>query len=216
MSRSFRLTRRPAVGFLVAAIFFGSLLASSAANVSARSSQSGSSANLRTATTTDALAVTATETVLFVPDTLSVQPGDLVQLVVTQMADFDHTFVLSSVAGDTLNPALTNAQLVAYFHTHPPLVNLTLGSTPGTKFYANFTAPAAGSYEYVCLIEGHLAQGMHGQLVSSTSGGSNGGNSSNTTLLIIGAGVVILVALVVAVVLLRRRPKPPATVPPPA
>lgn len=158
------------------------------------------------------LNVSTTETVLFAPDTLSVQPGQAVHLVVTQLADFNHTFVLSPVANFTFPTTDTTADLDAFFAAHPPLVNLSLAPTMGTKYYANFTAPPIGNYEYVCLVSGHFASGMHGELASGTSGTGSGSAAPTALYALIAVVVVIVVALVgVMWVRSRRRRAPPSS-----
>lgn len=161
--------------------------------------------------TTVFLNVSTTETILFAPNTLSVEPGQSVHLIVTQLADFNHTFTLSPVANFTFPTSDTTADLNAFFATHTPLVNLSLGSTMGAKFYANFTAPPPGSYEYVCLQPTHFASGMHGELDSGMSTGSTSGSPASPTIYVI-AGAVVAVIVVAAVVgmVMRRRPGPPA------
>ena len=151
----------------------------------------------------DNLSVQATGQFSFVPDQLTVYPGALVHLVVIQLANFAHTFVLSPVANVTIPTNDTPTQLYAFFNLHPPLVNLSLPGTVGARAYANFTAPSAGSYEFVCEIPGHFQAGMHGELVSTTS---SSGGSSSPLLLEIGVGVAVVIAVaLVAAALLRRR-----------
>ncbi len=152
----------------------------------------------------DNLSVNATSLLSFVPNQLTVYPGALVHLVVIQLANFAHTFVLSPVANVTIPTNDTPTQLYAFFNLHPPLVNLSLPATVGARVYANFTAPPVGSYEFVCEIPGHFQGGMYGELVSTTS--SSGGSSSSPLLLEIGVGVIVVIAAaLVAAALLRRR-----------
>jgi plastocyanin len=158
----------------------------------------------------DYVNVTTTSVFTFVPDQFTVTPGALVHLVVTQAASFPHTFTLSPVANFTFPTSESTAELLAYFQEHVPLVNLSLGSTVGEKAFANFTAPPAGTYEFVCLTQGHFAQGMHGVMTS-------GGPPPSFAIpygLIVGIVVVVAVVVGVAVGLWRRRisptrPKPP-------
>lgn len=157
------------------------------------------------------LNVSATASYSFVPSQLSVVPGESVHLRVTQEATFDHTFTLSSVAGYVFPSTATPADVYAFFAVHPPLVNLSLGAVAGVSFFANFTAPAAGSYEFLCEIPGHFQSGMYGTLTSVAPGAaSSPAGLSTTTLLLVGAAVAAVV-VVVAVVLVvrRRRPSPP-------
>lgn len=157
------------------------------------------------------LNVSATESLSFVPDTLTVEPGEAVHLEVTQLADFNHTFTLSPVANYTFPTSDTTADLDTFFAAHTPLVNLTLGSTMGLHYYRNFTAPSQGSYEYVCLESGHFAAGMHGELDSGLSAASSSGPS--TTELYAGVTAVVIVLVVaVAILVTRRRGRAP---PPP-
>lgn len=147
----------------------------------------------------------------FDPTSFTVRPGDEVELVVTQMANFAHSFVLSPLPNFTFDPTASASNLTLFFRAHAPLVNLTLGSTVGSKAYANFTAPAVGSYEYVCIQPQHFQSGMHGEMVASTS--STTSSSSFPTTSVILVGVVLAIVVVVAVVLWMRRSKPPAAPP---
>ena len=159
------------------------------------------------------ISITATTSLSFVPNQFSVAPGASVHLVVTQDADFEHTFTLSSVANITNLADDSSAQLAAFFNSHPPIVNLSLGSTIGARFFANFTAPAAGTYEFVCLI--HYAEGMTGEMVSSAGASSSSPSAFPLTTVVIGVLVVAVVVVAATVVLVtRRRKKGPAVEPP--
>ncbi|HYA56903.1 MAG TPA: hypothetical protein VEH57_00320 [Thermoplasmata archaeon] len=153
--------------------------------------------------------ISATSAINFVPDSFSVAPGASVEIVVTQMADFEHTFTLSSVVNQTIPSTDTPSEVAAFFNAHPPLVNLSLGTTVGAKFFANFTAPAAlGTYEFVCLVHFPSMTGV--MAVSSSSGGSSPSSSGTpTTLEWVGIGAVVAVVVIVAVLLAVRRGKPP-------
>lgn len=166
-----------------------------------------------TASATVFLNLSATSLPDFVPSTLHVTPGAPVVIRITQEANFNHTFTLSSVANFTIPASDTSADLSAFFVAHPPLLNVSLGATPGMVSYANFTAPAEGTYEFVCVVPGHFQAGMHGTLDSGvgTSSTSTSPLSSSLTLALI--GVVVVVIVVVAAVLLRRRRPPAAKAP---
>jgi plastocyanin len=154
----------------------------------------------------ETIKVMATGALSFQPDQLTVSPGASIELIVTQAATFEHTFTLSSVANFTIPSGDSSAQLAAFFNAHPPIVNLSLGSKPGATFFANFTAPAAGTYEFVCLI--HFANGMTGTMVSGSSSSSS--TPFPLTSVVIGAVVVAVVVIAaVAVVVSRRRKKGP-------
>ncbi len=162
------------------------------------------------------LQVSATTSFTFVPSQLTVTAGEPVELEVTQEANFNHTFTLSSVAGYTFPSSATASDIFAYFAAHPPLVNLSLGDVPGRTTYANFTAPPAGAYEFLCEIPGHFQSGMFGTLTSTATPSPSSPPPPPPTYLYVGIGVAIAaVAVAVAGVVLysRRRPKP---APPPA
>lgn len=194
------------VGLLLLTIG-GFALTSGAAAASGPSARSSASAAV--------VQVSATSTLSFVPATLSVTPGQSVELIVTQLANFNHTFVLSSVANFSFDPSATPSAIYAYFNAHPPLVNLSLGSVPGAKYYANFTAPVVGSYEFVCEIPTHFQGGMFGEMNSGTPSASSSSSVDGTTELI-AVGVVLVVVGVIAVVLVLRRRRSPPPVPPAA
>jgi plastocyanin len=158
--------------------------------------------------------VSATTSLSFVPGSFTVQPGATVHLIVTQLADFEHTFTLSPAVNVTIPSSDTPSQVSAFFNAHPPLVNLTLGSTPGQEFFANFTAPTTlGSYEYVCLI--HFPTMIGTMAVSSSTGSSSG--TSPTTVELVALGVVVAIVVIVGVlVLVRRRSRGGPGAPPPS
>jgi plastocyanin len=158
--------------------------------------------------------VSATTSLSVVPGSFTVQPGATVHLIVTQLADFEHTFTLSPAVNVTIPSSDTPSQVSAFFNAHPPLVNLTLGSTPGQEFFANFTAPTTlGSYEYVCLI--HFPT-MIGTMAVSSSTGSSSGTSPTTVELVALGGVVAIVVIVGVLVLVRRRSRGGPGAPPPS
>ncbi|MCI4352176.1 MAG: cupredoxin domain-containing protein [Thermoplasmata archaeon] len=155
----------------------------------------------------DYVNVSTTSMYAFVPNQFTVTPGAVVHLMVTQEANFAHTFLLSSAVNFTFPSSDTTTDLVAYFHTHVPLVNLTLGSTVGLRAYANFTAPAAGTYEFVCVVDGHFTSGMTG-VMTSGSAVVPPPYALPWTLLVV-AAVVIVGAAGATLAVLRRRKTPP-------
>jgi len=174
-----------------------------------------------TVAATEFVNISATTSLSFVPDSFTVVPGASVHLLVTQMADFDHTFTLSSATNVTIPASDDAAQVAAFFNAHPAIVNISLGSTAGAQFPETFTAPAAlGTYEFVCLI--HFPT-MTGVMTVASSLPSPGSSSSPTTLEVVGigagVGIVVIAAVVVVWSRARRRarsgggspPAPPAT-----
>lgn len=139
----------------------------------------------------DYVNVTATGTLSFVPSSFSVFPGATVHLRVTQGANFLHTFTLSSVAN-------TSVPSIGWFSTHPPLVNLSLGTTAGNVSVATFVAPAVGTYEFVC--EKHYPS-MKGSMTSTSASPappppSSGGAGALSPIeqVIVAAAVFVVVA----------------------
>jgi len=153
--------------------------------------------------------ITATTDLSFDPSSFTVTPGESVTLVVTQGADFAHTFTLSSVVNFTIPASDSPSQVAAFFNAHPPLVNLSLGSTAGSQQQITFTAPTSqGTYEFVCLI--HFPQ-MTGIMTDSSAAPSSGGSGSAlsiTEIVAIGAGVGVVVIAAAAFLVLRGR-RPP-------
>lgn len=164
------------------------------------------------------LNVSATSALSFVPNSFSVMPGASVHLIVTQEADFEHTFTLSSVVNTTLPSSDTDSQMYAFFAAHPPLLNLSLGSTVGARFYDNFTAPSSlGTYEYLCEI--HFPD-MTGTMTVANSPPSSGSSTTPSALEIVGIGVVVVVVVLAVVAVAwsrsRRRSGSGGNPPPPA
>jgi plastocyanin len=154
--------------------------------------------------------ITATTGISFAPSSFTVSPGESVTVVVTQAANFDHTFTLSSVANFTIPSTDSPSQLAAFFNAHPPLVNLSLGSTAGSQHTATFTAPSTpGTYEFLCLIHFPQMTGVMTDSSSSASSGGGGGGLSTNEIVAIGAGagIVVVAAAVLAVRRSRRPPK---------
>ena len=147
--------------------------------------------------------ITATSDLSFVPDSFTVLPGETVHLLVTQAADFAHTFTLSSLVNYTIPSSDTPSEVAAFFNAHAPLVNISLGSTAGSVHPFTFTAPSApGTYEFVCLV--HFPT-MTGVMTDSAGAPSASGGSGTSTLEIVAIGAVAAAVVVAAVVLLMRR-----------
>jgi len=132
-------------------------------------------------------------------------------LAVTQLASFNHTFTLSSVPNATIPAGDSTSQLYSYLHAHPPIVNLSLGSTPGKVFDKTFTAPTVGTYEFICIV--HFAERMQGTMTVSSSSHSSTSPSAVTVppfdiALAAGVAVVVIAAVVVVVLIRRRDPEP--------
>jgi plastocyanin len=196
-SGAFRRARLGRVASLLAALLLLALVpAAGAASPSGGTSPSAAASVVF-------VNVSATAQLGFTPVQFTVPAGASVHLTVTQLANFPHTFTLSPVANATIPSGDTSAQLNAYFQAHPPIVNVSMGSTPNVPYPVTFTAPPPGTYEFVCLL--HFSNGMVGQMVTSSGGGSASTSSPFPTYLLLGAVVVVVVAAVGVAVALRRR-----------
>lgn len=96
------------------------------------------------------------DTFQFNPATLSAPAGAQVNLTFKNGGGLEHNFVM--VAGDTDTLTVTEADAFGG-------INVGTVSAGGEKVYT-FTAPAAGTYKYVCTIPGHAAGGMVGTFTS--------------------------------------------------
>lgn len=156
---------------------------------------------------TDQLTVTVGTAYAFTLSTDEVTPGDNVSVTIVQTDDVQHTFTLSSVAGYTFPSSDTSSDLLAYFQSHAPLVNVTIPAGAAT-LHASFTAPAFGEYEYVCLVPGHFQLGMFGFLGSGEHGTSGSASTGpGAPVFIIGGTIagLVVIAIVLGFVIGRRK-----------
>ena len=150
--------------------------------------------------------IQATTTLTFVPNTFTVAPGAAVEVVVTQLANFEHTFTLVNAVNATIPSSDTPAEMYAFIQSHGTLVNVSLGSTPGAKFYENFTAPTSpGAYEFLCEVHFPSMTGTMTDSASSPSSSSSGLSVLDYGLIGAVAGIVVIAGVLVAV---RRRGRP--------
>ena len=102
------------------------------------------------------ISVTATEFV-FDPDAYVVDAGASISFQMTNEGSVEHNWVLLTAG--------TNVTEEAEVPADNTIIEFT--SNAGESVTGTFTAPAAGTYQVVCTIAGHLAAGMEGQLVVS-------------------------------------------------
>ncbi len=107
----------------------------------------------------------ATGSITFVPSILIAAPGLPIVFEVGIQGALSHTFTLDSIPNDTgLSNSFSNAQLLAYFVSNPPLVDDPLTPNAPPVVTAPITMPAShGIYEYVCTVPGHFP-GMQGRV----------------------------------------------------
>jgi plastocyanin len=158
-------------------------------------------------TVTDALSFTLTSAPLSANE---ITPGDTVHVTFTELGTTVHTFTLSSTPDYQFPTSDSTQDLLNYFVTNHPLVNLTVDGTQGDVVTANFTAPTFGEYEYVCLEPGHFTGGMWGILGSGEAGtgaGSAPYNGPGAPVFIISGTItaLVIIALVLGFVIGKRR-----------
>jgi uncharacterized cupredoxin-like copper-binding protein len=99
----------------------------------------------------------------FLPNALSATASHFpfnLDVLVTNMGAFAHTFTVAPQSNVTLSPA----NFTQYLQQHAPLVRANVPTGAGATVWANFTVSAPGVYEYICEIPGHFASGMSGFL----------------------------------------------------
>lgn len=101
-----------------------------------------------------AITVSGDDAFVYDPGTITVAAGTEVNLTFKNIGALDHNWIL--VTEDTDPLTVTDASAFA---------GINVGLIPGNseKTYT-FTAPAAGTYKYVCTVAGHAAGGMVGTL----------------------------------------------------
>jgi uncharacterized cupredoxin-like copper-binding protein len=103
------------------------------------------------------------DTLSFEPSTISVQPGETLNLTLVNDGIVDHTFTLFAEP-DARVPVEDLEALLAYYQQEDIIVDVLV--RPGDTGWANFTAPkSAAKYIFVCMIPGHAVGGMHGVLL---------------------------------------------------
>ncbi|MGD0250392.1 MAG: plastocyanin/azurin family copper-binding protein [Thermoplasmata archaeon] len=155
--------------------------------------------------TTDALA--------FVPNVLSASPAHypvVVDVLVTNLGSFAHTFTIAPQSNVSLSPA----NFTQYFQQHAPLASVNVPTGAGATVWANFTVTGPGVYQYICEIPGHFADGMSGLLYVGVSVPASIAPPSTAIVevwVLVGSAVLlgIGVALAAVAAFTGRFPRPP-------
>lgn len=101
-----------------------------------------------------ALSFEGNDTFQFTPATATVSSGAEVEVTLTNVGALEHSWVL--VASDADPLTVTDSAAIN---------GATTGTVAGGQTGdVTFTAPSAGSYQFVCTIPGHAAAGMVGTL----------------------------------------------------
>ncbi|MFZ0545529.1 MAG: cupredoxin domain-containing protein [Candidatus Promineifilaceae bacterium] len=94
------------------------------------------------------------DTFEYTPSSATVSAGDQVELTLNNAGALEHSWVL--VPNDVDVATVSDADTID---------SATTGAVPaGESKTITFTAPAAGTYKFVCTIPGHAAAGMVGTL----------------------------------------------------
>ena len=101
------------------------------------------------------LTVAGNDTLSFTPDLMTVSTDSNIALTFKNAGNLDHNFILTNEAVDLLTVSQTDAIAGVQSET------LTGGETATLRF----VAPEIGRYRYVCVVPGHAASGMVGDLV---------------------------------------------------
>lgn len=100
------------------------------------------------------LSFVGTDDFKYTPDAATVAAGAPVTVLFTNDGALEHNWLLISNDVDPLTATAEDA-----------LAGATSGEiAAGTSSTFNFTAPAPGTYNYVCTVAGHAAGGMVGSL----------------------------------------------------
>ena len=99
-----------------------------------------------------ALSFEGNDTFQFTPASAAVSAGDEVEVTLTNVGALEHSFAVVA-AGVDLN-TVTDSEAINSSATGAVAAGQTGAIT--------FTAPAAGTYQFVCTVAGHAAAGMVG------------------------------------------------------
>lgn len=125
--------------------------------------------------------VTMNDTPSFTPRFLHTPAGTTLSVSLHNVGDFTHTFTLSAKPNVVLSPALTPAELYAFFRTNGSLANVSVA--PGSTGWANVSFNAStglSAFEFVSLVPYQFQSGMYG-FVNITSTGPGLELSENTS-----------------------------------
>ncbi len=100
------------------------------------------------------LSFDALEPFAFSPDAASAEAGGQVEVTLKNVGVLDHTWMLVSENADPAT--VTDSEAIAGSNTGIVAA--------GDSKTISFTAPSAGTYQFVCTVEGHAEGGMVGKM----------------------------------------------------
>ncbi|MBL4757818.1 MAG: cupredoxin family protein [Rhizobiales bacterium] len=111
---------------------------------------------------------TADGDMIFEPSSIEIHKNETIRFVVANAGDLTHEFVLDNHDGVIEHKALME-RFPEMEHDDPNSVRLESGQS--SELFWHFTN--AGSFEFACLIPGHYAAGMKGDIAVSDQVASN-------------------------------------------
>lgn len=135
----------------------------------------------RAAATNSTVAVNLTDAPAFSPQFLHVAAGSTVDLHLTNVGQFNHTFTLAKTPNVRLTPTASPVEVYQFFQQNGMLANVSLA--PGKAGWANLTFNASSalfSFEFASVVPYQFQAGMWG-LLNITSVGPGLRLSDNTT-----------------------------------
>ncbi|MCI4339433.1 MAG: hypothetical protein L3J68_03770 [Thermoplasmata archaeon] len=159
---SIRGSQRAAAAFLIAALLVSGGAAAFYASAPARAASEA--VHLDASATVQ---VTAQAGFSFTPNTFAqVSPNTTVTVTFTDSDAVDHTFTIIGKQGWVIPADASSDEIneLAFGRSPAPLftANATSVGNPGDQVTGNFSAPAAGWYEFICAEPGHFQNGMYG------------------------------------------------------
>lgn len=113
------------------------------------------------------ITIDMTDAMRFMPDSVAVQEGDTVRLVVRNRGHMLHEMVIGT-ADELAKHATLMARFPAMQHDEPYMVHVDAGKTGEIVWTFN----RAGRFEFACLIAGHYEAGMRGTITTNPKQGA--------------------------------------------
>lgn len=106
-----------------------------------------------------AIEVTMSDTMRFTPDQLKFESGDTVRFVIRNAGNIKHEMVIGSMAELQEHADMMRA-MPGMQHIDPNMISLA----PGQRGELVWQFDQPGSFEFACLVPGHLEAGMTGRV----------------------------------------------------
>jgi len=117
----------------------------------------------------------------FKPAELTVASGQSVRLTFKNSGAIEHDWQVTDVIVDDLQVIEKPVGFNARMETELAKQNPYAGGMAGEQMVVEFTAPAAGTYEFICAVPGHAQAGMVGSFVVTTADGQAAAPATDAT-----------------------------------